>query len=225
MRARCRLRIAALFGSSSAAIALHTSLVVLRKNDGAEGLHWRPRASISSANASVADRSFGSEVTAKRRRSNSHSRTCLAAQSWGSLVAVVALGWSQYADGFLVVLLPFRAGTRSGRSSTRACELIVTIPLAVSRAGKGWANRHKESRRSKRPRRRNFIRKPPQFYRDQVDADGRAGGGEPSIFIEFLYRCLSIHLENIWRKWHLIEARGRSRFSRRNSARFPCPAK
>jgi hypothetical protein len=37
-------------------------------------------------------------------------------------------------------------------------------------------------------------------------AQGRAGGGEPSIFIEFLYRCPSIHLENIWRKWQLIEA-------------------
>jgi hypothetical protein len=206
MRARCRLRIAALFGSSSAVIALHTSLLVLRKNDGADGLHPRPRASISSAKASVADRSFGSEVMAKRRRSNSHSRTCLAAQSWGSLVALVALGWSQYADGFLAILLPFRAGTRSGRSSTRACELIVTIPLAVSRAGRGWANRHKESRRSKRARRRNFIRKPPQLYRDRVDAEGRAGGGEPPILIRFLYRCPSIHLENIWRKWHLIDA-------------------
>ena len=203
MRARCRLRIAVLFGSSSAVIALHTSLLVLRKNDGADGLHSRPRASISSAKASVIDRSFGSVVMAKRRRSNSHSRTCLAAQSWGSLVAPV--GWSQYADGFLAVLLPLRTGTRSGCSSTRACELIVTIPLAVSRAGRGWANRHKESRRSKRARRRNFIRKPPQFYRDRVDAEGRAGGGEPPIFIEFLYRCLSIHLENIWRKWHLIE--------------------
>ena len=204
MRARCRLRIAALFGSSSAVIALHTSLLVLRKNDGADGLHSRPRASISSAKASVADRSFGSVVTAKRRMSNSHSRTCLAAQSWGSLATLVALGWSQYAAGFLAVLLPFRAGTRSGRSSTRACELIVTIPLAVSRAGKGWANRHKESRRSKRARRRNFIRKPSQFYRDRVDAEGRAGGGQPSILIRFLYRCPSIHLENIWRKWHLM---------------------
>jgi len=206
MRARCRLRIAALLGSSSAVIALHTSLVVLRKNDGADGLHSRPRASISSAKARVADRSFGSVVTAKRRRSSSHSRTCVAAQSWGSLVALIALGWSQSADDFLAILLPFPAGTRSGRSSTRACELIVTIPLAVSRAGKGWANRHKESRRSKRARRRNFIGNPPTFYRDRVDAEGRAGGGEPPIFIEFLYRCPSIHLENIWRKWHLIDA-------------------
>src|SRR5258708_17877901 len=134
MRARCRLRIAALFGSSSAVIALHTSLLVLRKNDGADGLHPRPRASISSANASVADRSFGSEVMAKRRRSNSHSRTCLAAHSCGSLVALVAFGWSEDADGFLAILLPFRAGTRSGRSSTRACQLIVSIPPALSRA-------------------------------------------------------------------------------------------
>ena len=205
MRARCRLRIAVLFGSSSAVIALHTSLLVLRKNDGADGLHPRPRASISSAKASVADRSFGSVVTANRRRSNSHSRTCLAAQSWGSLAALIAVGWSQSADGLLAILLPFRAGARSGCSSTRACELIISIPLAVSRARRGWANRHKESRRSKRARRRNSIRKPPGFYRNRVDAEGRAGGGEPPIFIEFLYRCLSIHLENIWRKWHLIE--------------------
>src|SRR5262245_22688092 len=129
MRARCRLRIAALFGSSSAVIALHTSLLVLRKNDGAEGLHPRPRASISSAKASVADRSFGSVVTAKRRRSSSHSRTCLAAQSCGSLAALVALGWSQSAGGFLAILLPSPVGTRSGCSSTRACELIVGSPL------------------------------------------------------------------------------------------------
>jgi len=54
-------------------------------------------------------------------------------------------------------------------------------------------------------------------------AQGRAGGGESSIFIEFLYRCPSIHLENIWRKWHLIEARGRSRFGRRHSARCRAP--
>jgi hypothetical protein len=84
MRARCRLRIPVHFGSSNVMIALHTSLVVLRKKVGADGLHCSPRASISSAKASAADPSLASNVTAKRRMSSSHSLTCLAPRSGAS---------------------------------------------------------------------------------------------------------------------------------------------
>jgi hypothetical protein len=56
-------------------------------------------------------------------------------------------------------------------------------------------------------------------------AQGRAGGGEPSIFIEFLYRCPSIHLENIWRKWHLIECVRAQPLSQASFGSIPCPAK
>src|SRR5260370_5578472 len=144
MRARCRLRIAALFGSSRVVIALHTSFVVLRKKVGADGPQCRPRASISSAKASAADSSFASDVTAKRRRSSNHSRTCLAPQSCAWLAPLGAPALAAYVGWlcFVAVSSASRLGTRPGRSSTRASELIATIlfrnasatvPLVASR--------------------------------------------------------------------------------------------
>src|SRR5262249_23824717 len=68
-------------GSSSAMIIWQTSPLVRRKKLGADGRHWCPSASISSAMANAAAWSFGWQVMAKRRRSRSHSRIRPARQS------------------------------------------------------------------------------------------------------------------------------------------------
>jgi hypothetical protein len=62
-------------------IASQTSLLVLRKKFGADGLHCSPSESSSSAIPIVADRSLGSRVIAKRSRRSSHSCIAFARQS------------------------------------------------------------------------------------------------------------------------------------------------
>src|SRR5256886_5846553 len=88
----------------------------------------------------------------------------------------------------------------------RICVILITFGTAIDRKSTRLNSSHSQiSYAVFCLQKKNFIRKQTEFYRGRVDAEGRAVVGEQSIFIEFLYRCPSINLQNICVKWHLIE--------------------
>lgn len=132
IRARCVLRMAFLLGSSNAMIALQTSLLVLRKKFGADGLHCSPSESSSSAIPIVADRSLGSRVIAKRSRRSSHSCIALARQSCWSTAPPMVLNVVKARDRGRTVAISLLSRSAT-RPSARALPRNEMRPFVTNR--------------------------------------------------------------------------------------------